>query len=98
MVYCPYTRFGLLLICTYARALTRSHSDIFPLYMNRHLLSGGSLKVRMKIRHYNSQLIFLCPLVKKDVFSPNYKLTIGVDFSLKTIEWDPKTRVNLQLW
>ncbi|KAL5463953.1 hypothetical protein EMCRGX_G032905 [Ephydatia muelleri] len=34
----------------------------------------------------------------EDVFSPNYKLTIGVDFSLKTIEWDPKTRVNLQLW
>ncbi|XP_064622503.1 ras-related protein Rab-32B-like [Lineus longissimus] len=31
-------------------------------------------------------------------FTPNYKLTIGVDFALKTIEWDAVTRVNLQLW
>jgi Ras-related protein Rab-32 len=31
-------------------------------------------------------------------FSPNYKLTIGVDFSLKTLEWDSRTKVNLQLW
>ncbi|XP_064601799.1 LOW QUALITY PROTEIN: ras-related protein Rab-32B-like [Liolophura sinensis] len=31
-------------------------------------------------------------------FSPNYKLTIGVDFSLKSIDWDSKTKVNLQLW
>ncbi|XP_005097933.1 ras-related protein Rab-32B [Aplysia californica] len=31
-------------------------------------------------------------------FSPNYKLTIGVDFALKSIEWDNSTKVNLQLW
>ncbi|KAK3093752.1 hypothetical protein FSP39_019700 [Pinctada imbricata] len=31
-------------------------------------------------------------------FSPNYKLTIGVDFALKTLEWDETTKVNLQLW
>ncbi|XP_031572186.1 ras-related protein Rab-38-like [Actinia tenebrosa] len=31
-------------------------------------------------------------------FSPNYKLTIGVDFALKVIHWDPKTKINLQLW
>ena len=31
-------------------------------------------------------------------FSPNYKLTIGVDFALKTLEWDESTKVNLQLW
>ncbi|KAI8784739.1 ras-related protein Rab-32B [Biomphalaria glabrata] len=31
-------------------------------------------------------------------FSPNYKLTIGVDFALKSIEWSPSTKVNLQLW
>lgn len=33
-----------------------------------------------------------------DVFSPNYKLTIGVDFSLKTLSWDSNTKINLQLW
>ena len=33
-----------------------------------------------------------------DVFSPNYKLTIGVDFSLKTLFWDSNTKINLQLW
>lgn len=31
-------------------------------------------------------------------FNPNYKLTIGVDFSLKTLSWDAGTRINLQLW
>ncbi|CAH3045792.1 unnamed protein product [Porites evermanni] len=31
-------------------------------------------------------------------FSPNYKLTIGVDFALKVIYWDEKTKINLQLW
>ncbi|XP_033633541.1 ras-related protein Rab-32B-like [Asterias rubens] len=34
----------------------------------------------------------------EDKFSPNYKLTIGVDFALKPIEWDSTKRVNLQLW
>ena len=32
-----------------------------------------------------------------DTFSPNYKLTIGVDFSLKTLEWKD-AKINLQLW
>ncbi|XP_063958193.1 ras-related protein Rab-32B-like [Lytechinus pictus] len=31
-------------------------------------------------------------------FSPNYKLTIGVDFALKSLDWDENTKVNLQLW
>ncbi|CAL1526875.1 unnamed protein product [Lymnaea stagnalis] len=31
-------------------------------------------------------------------FSPNYKLTIGVDFALKSIEWSKNVKVNLQLW
>ncbi|KXJ19153.1 Ras-related protein Rab-32B, partial [Exaiptasia diaphana] len=31
-------------------------------------------------------------------FSPNYKLTIGVDFAQKVIDWDESTRINLQLW
>jgi Ras-related protein Rab-32 len=31
-------------------------------------------------------------------FSPNYKLTIGVDFALKTLQWSEDTKINLQLW
>ncbi|KAK7477449.1 hypothetical protein BaRGS_00029280 [Batillaria attramentaria] len=31
-------------------------------------------------------------------FSPNYKLTIGVDFALKSLDWNDTTKVNLQLW
>ncbi|XP_076464242.1 ras-related protein Rab-38-like [Babylonia areolata] len=31
-------------------------------------------------------------------FTPNYKLTIGVDFALKTLDWDDTVKVNLQLW
>jgi len=32
------------------------------------------------------------------IFSDNYKTTIGVDFALKEIRWDPKSIVRLQLW
>lgn len=35
--------------------------------------------------------------VKKG-FSEGYKATIGVDFALKTIQWEPRTVVRLQLW
>ncbi|KAL6077568.1 Ras-related protein Rab-32B [Balamuthia mandrillaris] len=31
-------------------------------------------------------------------FTPNYKLTIGVDFAVKAVEWDEDTTVSLQLW
>ncbi|KAB7499819.1 Ras-related protein Rab-32B [Armadillidium nasatum] len=31
-------------------------------------------------------------------FSLNYKVTIGVDFAVKTFEWDSKTKLNIQLW
>ena len=30
-------------------------------------------------------------------FTPNYKLTIGVDFAVKVVEWDDRTRVSLQV-
>lgn len=30
-------------------------------------------------------------------FTPNYKLTIGVDFAVKVVEWDDKTTVSLQV-
>jgi len=31
-------------------------------------------------------------------FTPNYKLTIGVDFAVKVVEWDENSNVSLQLW
>ncbi|XP_043480636.1 ras-related protein Rab-32-like isoform X2 [Leptopilina heterotoma] len=31
-------------------------------------------------------------------FSSNYKITIGADFAIKTLEWDRHTKINLQLW
>jgi GTPase SAR1 family protein len=31
-------------------------------------------------------------------FTPNYKLTIGVDFAVKVVEWDEKTTVSLQVY
>jgi len=36
--------------------------------------------------------------IVKDVFSSNYKVTIGVDFAMKTLRWDDKTVIRLQLW
>lgn len=31
-------------------------------------------------------------------FSSNYKITIGADFAIKTLDWDRHTKINLQLW
>ncbi|KAL1510055.1 hypothetical protein ABEB36_004711 [Hypothenemus hampei] len=31
-------------------------------------------------------------------FSSSYKVTIGADFAIKTLEWDEDTRINLHLW
>lgn len=31
-------------------------------------------------------------------FSPHYRATIGVDFALKVLSWDPETIIRLQLW
>ncbi|KAG9321750.1 hypothetical protein KVV02_006750 [Mortierella alpina] len=33
-----------------------------------------------------------------NIFSQNYKSTIGVDFALKVIQWSPDTVVRMQLW
>ncbi|XP_037698423.1 ras-related protein Rab-32 [Choloepus didactylus] len=32
------------------------------------------------------------------LFSQHYRATVGVDFALKVLAWDPRTRVRLQLW
>jgi len=32
------------------------------------------------------------------IFTQHYKSTIGVDFALKVLQWDPNTTVRLQLW
>ncbi|CAG9819831.1 unnamed protein product [Phaedon cochleariae] len=31
-------------------------------------------------------------------FSTDYRITIGADFAIKTIEWDEGTRINLHVW
>ncbi|XP_068085669.1 ras-related protein Rab-32 isoform X1 [Anabrus simplex] len=31
-------------------------------------------------------------------FSSNYKITIGADFAIKSLQWDGNTKINLQLW
>ncbi|RMZ94960.1 ras-related Rab-32-like, partial [Brachionus plicatilis] len=33
-----------------------------------------------------------------NLYSPNYRATIGVDFALKVINWDQNTLVRVQLW
>lgn len=33
-----------------------------------------------------------------NIFSTNYKSTIGVDFALKLIEWDDNIKIKLQIW
>ena len=54
------------------------------------------------LNHTSIMIILVVMLTSRlitfaDTFSPNYKLTIGVDFSLKTLEWKD-AKINLQLW
>lgn len=44
---------------------------------------------------YNSTVIIIDFLGE---FSSSYKVTIGADFAVKTLEWDEETRINLHLW
>ncbi|KAH3766968.1 Rab GTPase [Pelomyxa schiedti] len=40
-------------------------------------------------------------LIKRSVtglFLSNYKATVGVDFALKKVQWDPNLQVKMQLW
>eukprot|EP01100_Stratorugosa_tubuloviscum_P014094 TRINITY_DN7362_c0_g1_i1.p1 TRINITY_DN7362_c0_g1~~TRINITY_DN7362_c0_g1_i1.p1 ORF type:complete len:217 (-),score=96.89 TRINITY_DN7362_c0_g1_i1:117-767(-) len=32
------------------------------------------------------------------IFTPNYKLTLGVDFAIKELIWTDQTKITLQLW
>lgn len=33
-----------------------------------------------------------------NIFSHNYKATVGVDFALKVVKWDDRTVVRVQMW
>lgn len=51
--------------------------------------------------NFNVWSHFLCYLncfILLGQFSTSYKITIGADFALKTIEWDEDVRINLHLW
>lgn len=37
-------------------------------------------------------------LLSAGTFSPTYRITIGADFAVKTIDWNNSTKVQLQLW
>jgi len=70
--------------------------------------SGSSLNHKVeKKKHLFKVLVIgdyavgktsLIKIYTEGFFTPNYKLTIGVDFAVKTIEWDDSTQVSLQLW
>ncbi|KAG8224409.1 hypothetical protein J437_LFUL004015 [Ladona fulva] len=45
-----------------------------------------------------TNLVKLDPLATRGKFSSNYKITIGADFSIKQLQWDNCTKINLQLW
>jgi hypothetical protein len=43
-------------------------------------------------------VLIRCVVVITGQFSSNYKITIGADFSIKSLQWDDQTKINLQLW
>ncbi|XP_035741718.1 ras-related protein Rab-32-like isoform X1 [Vespa mandarinia] len=52
-------------------------------------------------RHARDKRIGKTALVRRYTegkFSSNYKITIGADFAIKTLNWDSNTKINLQLW
>jgi len=56
---------------------------------------------RVKVVVVGHQGVGKTSIIKRYVsnyFSKNYKATVGVDFAVKVVDWDPTTRVHLQLW
>lgn len=61
-----------------------------------------------EVQEFNSKIIVIgdvavgkTAIIKrytKGTFSNNYKLTVGVDFALRTLQWNENTRITLQLW
>ena len=58
--------------------------------------------LRVKISNENNLLYFSYTFFDAKLilgkFSSNYKITIGADFALKTLNWNPHTKISLQLW
>ncbi|KAM9495073.1 ras-related protein Rab-32a isoform 1-T1 [Clarias gariepinus] len=68
-------------------------------------MAGGSVseckEYLFKVLVIGDKAVGKTSIVKRYVhqlFSENYKSTIGVDFALKVLNWDSKTLVRLQLW
>ena len=55
-------------------------------------------KTKTKTKKKKKNKTSLIRRYTEGIFTPNYKLTIGVDFAVKTILYSDQTVVNLQLW
>nr|CAD7395403.1 unnamed protein product [Timema cristinae] len=61
---------------------------------NRKCSSPPEVWVLVQPHHLHHKMVRQCP----SKFSSNYKITIGADFSIKSLQWDKNTKVNIQLW
>jgi len=73
------------------------------MYDSRELTKGDGQKQQhlYKVLVIGDYAVGKTSIIKRyceGYFTPNYKLTIGVDFAVKVVEWDEKTTVSLQLW
>ncbi|XP_007892687.1 ras-related protein Rab-32 [Callorhinchus milii] len=62
---------------------------------------GGNKEYLFKVLVIGELGVGKTSIIKRYVhqlFSQNYRATIGVDFALKVINWDPTTLIRLQLW
>ncbi|XP_053213262.1 ras-related protein Rab-32-like [Panonychus citri] len=62
---------------------TESKEYLFKILVIGDLATGKTSFIRRYVHH---------------LFNSHYRATIGVDFALKVIQWDPNTLIRLQLW
>lgn len=81
----------LFIYLIYIRYITFIKLFIFILYIFMHIIIYN-------LYSFITGKTAIIQRYTKGHFSPNYKLTIGVDFAVKTLTWDSKTKIHLQLW
>lgn len=86
LIYVPFLTNIIILLCSNAQSRNSSLAPteyLFKILVIGELGTGKTSIIKRYVHKF---------------FSQHYRATIGVDFALKSLEWDSNTVIRLQLW